>query len=87
MESERKATSQKSYQRRRDGSDGGESGRPFQMPLHYPKYTKADYETMPEWRLDCLLQQYGLPLSGDLQQKRLFAMGAFLWPYSHLPFS
>ncbi|KAF7826147.1 Nucleotide-sugar transporter [Senna tora] len=50
------------------------------MPLHYPRYTKADYETMPEWRLDCLLQQYGLPLTGDLHHKRHFAIGAFLWP-------
>ncbi|XP_028794740.1 uncharacterized protein LOC114750337 [Neltuma alba] len=78
----------KTKQRRRDGSGVGESsGREFQMPLHYPKYTKADYETMPEWRLDSLLQQYGLPLSGDLHQKRLFAIGAFLWPYSHFPSS
>ncbi|KAJ1414691.1 hypothetical protein SESBI_18631 [Sesbania bispinosa] len=53
----------------------------FQMPLHYPRYTKADYETMPEWRLDCLLKEYGLPIIGDLNQKRNFAMGAFLWPH------
>jgi hypothetical protein len=24
----------------------------FQMPLHYPRYKKADYEAMPEWRVD-----------------------------------
>ncbi|OVA06381.1 hypothetical protein BVC80_8981g18 [Macleaya cordata] len=52
----------------------------FQMPLHYPRYTKADYETMPEWKLDRLLAEYGLPIIGDVEQKRKFAMGAFLWP-------
>ncbi|GMJ01390.1 hypothetical protein HRI_003808200 [Hibiscus trionum] len=51
----------------------------FQMPLHYPRYTKADYEAMSEWKLDCLLKEYGLPISGDVEQKRNFAMGAFLW--------
>ena len=51
----------------------------FQMPLHYPRYTKADYEAMPEWKLDCLLNEYGLSISGDVEQKRKFAMGAFLW--------
>jgi hypothetical protein len=52
----------------------------FQMPLHYPRYKKADYETMPEWRVDCLLRDYGLPVTGDLDSKRKFAMGSFLWP-------
>ncbi|EEF51309.1 conserved hypothetical protein [Ricinus communis] len=52
----------------------------FQMPLHYPRFKKGDYETMPEWRLDCLLKEYGLPIVGDVNQKRKFAMGAFLWP-------
>ncbi|KAJ8621623.1 hypothetical protein MRB53_030152 [Persea americana] len=52
----------------------------FQMPLHYPRYTKADYESMPEWRIDCLLKEYGLPVMGDAAEKRKFAMGAFLWP-------
>ncbi|KAK9145344.1 hypothetical protein Sjap_005247 [Stephania japonica] len=52
----------------------------FEMPLHYPRYTKEDYENMPEWKLNCLLAQYGLPVTGDLQHKRKFAMGAFLWP-------
>ncbi|KAJ0962970.1 hypothetical protein J5N97_028092 [Dioscorea zingiberensis] len=51
----------------------------FQMPLHYPRYTKADYEIMPEWTLDCLLAQYGLPVSGGIAEKRSFAMGTFLW--------
>ncbi|KAJ0969804.1 hypothetical protein J5N97_022681 [Dioscorea zingiberensis] len=52
----------------------------FQMPLHYPRYTKTDYETMPEWKLNRLLVEYGLPVTGDVEYKRKFAMGAFLWP-------
>lgn len=56
----------------------------FQMPLHYPRYTEADYETMPEWKVDCLLREYGLPVMGDLAEKRKFAMGAFLWPSSSI---
>ncbi|XVF73064.1 hypothetical protein PTKIN_Ptkin12aG0171400 [Pterospermum kingtungense] len=55
----------------------------FQMPLHYPRYTKADYEAMTEWKLDCLLKDYGLPIYGDVEQKRQFAMGAFLWAPSY----
>lgn len=51
----------------------------FQMPLHYPRYTKEDYEKMPEWKLNCVLAEYGLPITGDVEQKRKFAMGAFLW--------
>ncbi|KVH91836.1 uncharacterized protein LOC112499643 [Cynara cardunculus var. scolymus] len=52
----------------------------FQMPLHYPRFQQHDYEKMSEWKLDCLLKEYGLPLNiGDLNQKRKFAMGAFLW--------
>jgi hypothetical protein len=39
------------------------------MPLHYPWYKKDN----------CLLREYGLPVSGDLDSKRKFAMGAFLW--------
>ncbi|KAA8520717.1 hypothetical protein F0562_015011 [Nyssa sinensis] len=42
----------------------------FQMPLHYPRFTRAEYETMPEWKLDCLLAGYGLPIAGDVNQKR-----------------
>lgn len=52
----------------------------FQMPLHYPRYTKKDYQDMPEWKLDQLLADYGLSAQGDLTYKREFAMGAFLWP-------
>lgn len=52
----------------------------FQMPLHYPRFTRADYESMPEWRLDCLLKEYGLPVTGNVEHKRKFAVGAFLWP-------
>ncbi|KAK1420223.1 hypothetical protein QVD17_21645 [Tagetes erecta] len=55
--------------------------RRFEMPLHYPRYTREEYETMPEWKLDCLLSSYGLPITGDVNQKRKFAMGAFLWQY------
>lgn len=51
----------------------------FQMPVHYPRYSKSDYENMPEWQLDRLLSQYGLPCIGSLEQKKKFAMGAFLW--------
>ena len=52
----------------------------FQMPLHYPRYRREDYEGMPEWQLDRLLSEYGLPVAGgSVQQKRAFAMGAFLW--------
>ncbi|KAH0731969.1 hypothetical protein KY289_003157 [Solanum tuberosum] len=53
----------------------------FQMPLHYPRYTKEDYQHMPEWMIDKLLLEYGLPAIGDLANKRKFAMGAFLWPH------
>ncbi|PIA54619.1 hypothetical protein AQUCO_00900882v1 [Aquilegia coerulea] len=52
----------------------------FQMPLHYPRYTKKDYQDMPEWKLDRLLGEYGLPVTGNLAYKREFAMGTFLWP-------
>ncbi|KAJ0099133.1 hypothetical protein Patl1_20305 [Pistacia atlantica] len=52
----------------------------FQMPQHYPKYCKSDYEAMPEWQLNRLLSEYGLPVIGSVEQKRKFAMGAFLWP-------
>ncbi|KAM7264144.1 hypothetical protein ACFE04_001827 [Oxalis oulophora] len=52
----------------------------FQMPVHYPRYTKADYEKMEEWKVDRLLTEYGLNCNGNVQEKRLFAMGAFLWP-------
>ena len=49
------------------------------MPLHYPRYSREDYEAMPEWQLDRLLSEYGLPATGTIHQKRSFAMGAFLW--------
>lgn len=52
----------------------------FEMPLHYPRYKKSDYEKMEEWKLDLLLKQYGLSFQGTLDEKRAFAMGAFLWP-------
>lgn len=48
--------------------------------LHYPRYTRADCESMPEWKLDLLLQDYGLtlPLVGNVDQKSMFAIEAFL---------
>ncbi|KAL0320872.1 UNVERIFIED_CONTAM: hypothetical protein Sradi_5348700 [Sesamum radiatum] len=52
----------------------------FQMPVHYPRYAKSDYEKMEEWKVDALLRQYGLSFDGSLEEKRRFAMGAFLWP-------
>jgi len=51
----------------------------FQMPLHYPRYSREEYEAMPEWQLDRLLSEYGLPATGTVHHKRTFAMGAFLW--------
>ena len=69
---------QPEMERKEGGRCGGGCG--FRMPLHYPRYKKADYESMPEWRVDCLLREYGLPADGDLDSKRRFAMGAFLWP-------
>lgn len=55
-----------------------ESG--FRMPLHYPRYTKGDYEKMEEGKLDLLLKQYGLCFDGTLEEKRAFAIDTFLWP-------
>ncbi|KAE8689658.1 hypothetical protein F3Y22_tig00110933pilonHSYRG00244 [Hibiscus syriacus] len=58
----------------------------FQMPLHYPRYTKSNYEKMEEWKVDLLLREYGLNLDGSLSsldEKRAYAMGAFLWPDQH----
>ncbi|ESR63153.1 hypothetical protein CICLE_v10017538mg, partial [Citrus x clementina] len=52
----------------------------FQLPLHYPRYSKADYEKMEDWKLDMLLREYGLCFQGTPEEKRAFAMGAFLWP-------
>lgn len=59
------------------GVNGGCS---FQMPLHYPRYVKSDYEKMGEWQVNALLRQYGLHFNGSLDDKRNYAMGAFLWP-------
>ncbi|XP_074297644.1 uncharacterized protein LOC141628393 [Silene latifolia] len=54
----------------------------FRMPLNYPRYNKEDYAKMEEWKVDMLLKQYGLDnhVNGTLEEKRKFAMGAFLWP-------
>lgn len=68
-------------------SDKNSGTSSFQMPLHYPRYTKEDYQDMPEWKLDSILSEYGLSTDGDLAYKRQFAMGAFLWPqtFRHTP--
>ncbi|KAG7534356.1 hypothetical protein ISN45_Aa08g019190 [Arabidopsis thaliana x Arabidopsis arenosa] len=52
----------------------------FQVPLHYPKYSKSDYEAMDDLRLDLLLKQYGFSFEGSLEDKRVFAIESFLWP-------
>uniref|UniRef100_A0A2N9FBF0 DUF7722 domain-containing protein n=1 Tax=Fagus sylvatica TaxID=28930 RepID=A0A2N9FBF0_FAGSY len=52
----------------------------FQVPLHYPRYTKEDYEKMEGWKLDMILKEYGLSVKGTLDEKRSFAIGAFIWP-------
>uniref|UniRef100_A0A453EG85 DUF7722 domain-containing protein n=3 Tax=Triticinae TaxID=1648030 RepID=A0A453EG85_AEGTS len=67
------------YGDREQQGAGCGGARRFQMPLHYPRYTRANYEAMPEWQLDRLLSDYGLPVHGNVHQKRSFAMGAFLW--------
>ncbi|KAK9689473.1 hypothetical protein RND81_09G061500 [Saponaria officinalis] len=63
-------------------SDSSDEKQAFKMPLNYPRYTKADYETMEEYKLDMLLRQYGLDhhIKGTIEEKREFAMGTFLWP-------
>ncbi|XP_043690113.1 uncharacterized protein LOC122640896 [Telopea speciosissima] len=59
----------------------GEFQTGFKMPLHYPRYKKTDYQDMEEWKVDLLLTEYGLiSFKGTLEEKREFAIGAFLWP-------
>ncbi|GMH15370.1 hypothetical protein Nepgr_017211 [Nepenthes gracilis] len=60
--------------------EGGDAVCFFQMPVHYPRYTKEDYKKMPETLVDRLLAEYGLSVNGDLSFKRDFAMSTFLWP-------
>ena len=74
--------SEKTFSRSLNGDgNGGEADLcAFRMPVHYPRYSKADYESMAEWKLDNLLQEYGLPVRGDVAFKRSYAMGAFPWP-------
>jgi hypothetical protein len=43
----------------------------FELYTIHPNYCRL---ALPEWRLDCLLREYGL------HDKRRFAMGAFLCP-------
>ncbi|CAN8252928.1 unnamed protein product [Cochlearia groenlandica] len=52
----------------------------FQVPLHYPKFTKFDYQAMDDLTLDLLLKQYGFSFDGSLDEKRVFAIESFLWP-------
>uniref|UniRef100_A0A1J3FP21 DUF7722 domain-containing protein n=1 Tax=Noccaea caerulescens TaxID=107243 RepID=A0A1J3FP21_NOCCA len=52
----------------------------FQVPLHYPKFSKSDYEAMDDLNLDLLLKQYGFSFEGSLDEKRVFAIESFLWP-------
>ncbi|CAH2069815.1 unnamed protein product [Thlaspi arvense] len=52
----------------------------FQVPLHYPKFSKSDYEAMDDLSLDLLLKQYGISFEGSLDDKRVFAIESFLWP-------
>ncbi|XP_010543920.1 PREDICTED: uncharacterized protein LOC104816690 [Tarenaya hassleriana] len=54
-------------------------GPAFQMPVHYPRYKREEYEKMSEEEIDRLLGMYGLTVSGDLDFKRGFAIGAFIW--------
>ncbi|KAF8030476.1 hypothetical protein BT93_E2805 [Corymbia citriodora subsp. variegata] len=70
----------KSLKKTPDAKEATRSSPGFQMPLHYPRYKKVDYENMEEWRLDMLLREYGLSFDGNLDEKRAYAMGAFLWP-------
>lgn len=53
----------------------------FQLPLHYPRYTKLDYANMEEWKLDMLLKTYGLSFVGSLEEKMAYAIGAFFWQH------
>ncbi|KAL4316494.1 hypothetical protein AHAS_Ahas15G0290700 [Arachis hypogaea] len=53
-------------------------GSEFQVPLHYPRYTKGDYEIMEEWKVDLLIQQYGLSFKGTLHDKRTFYKKIYL---------
>lgn len=80
-----KVGAMRSQEERGRNADSGNRG--FQMPLHYPSYSKSDYENMPEWQLDRLLSEYGLPSSvaaaGDVERKRKFTIGAFVWPRQH----
>ncbi|MCO5548381.1 hypothetical protein L7F22_001838 [Adiantum nelumboides] len=46
----------------------------FQMPFDYPKYIKEDYDNMPEWKLDYLLEEYGLLVLGTLCKKLQYVL-------------
>jgi hypothetical protein len=54
----------------------------FEMPLHYPRYSKEEYERMPEWQLDRLLSEYGTDCPSPARSTRSApspCMAAFLW--------
>lgn len=49
--------------------------------INYIPQTKHDYDNMAEWELGSLVYIHGLPVAGTLEQKREFAMRAFIWPH------
>ncbi|XAR67377.1 hypothetical protein NMG60_11002109 [Bertholletia excelsa] len=69
---------------------GPEGDRMFRMPLHYPRYRKEDYERMEGWKVDMLLQEYGLgsrapwKKRGDLPSEHSFGLISFKRKYSRL---
>lgn len=79
---EPETTPEEEVMREKDTREGGRGLFFFQMPVHYPRYSKAEYEEMEEWKVDRLLSQYGLHSfhGGRLTDKRAVAIGTFLWP-------
>ena len=55
-----------------------DSANGFEMPLHFPRYTKEDNEKMEDWKLDMVLKEYGLTVKGALDAKRSFVIGTFI---------
>ncbi|KAK7859740.1 choline-phosphate cytidylyltransferase 2 [Quercus suber] len=49
--------------------------------LRHCRYIQTHYETRPKWTLACLFRDYRLLIIGDVDYKRMFAMGSFLWPH------
>ena len=50
----------------------------FQMPLHYLVTPKLTIRPCRSGSLIVCLETYGLPIIGDVDHKRMFAMGSFL---------